>query len=555
MIQTTQTPSLESSTTPASPTTSSSSSSSSGSSVQRKSIARGKDFVTQMKSLTPRPVQRHGGGGENTAAVHEAAAAGTAGSGGSMPHQAAIQRSFGSHDVSGIKAHVGGAAKDASAAMGAEAYATGDRVAFSQAPSLHTAAHEAAHVVQQRAGVSLSGGVGQTGDRYERHADQVADAVVQGRSAEGILNHMTGGGAGGSVQRRVVQRVGPQQGPPQGQGQIPGTQGSVRVVPQLQATAPPEQFTGSKGVYDGNFTAVKGRMTANGATQANLQTFEGKKAQWYHDWGVAALQPTNGVAAAQAAFQGITRSLQGLFPDDSPSSGGGHLYTGRTSDPNNPGGGAETGRQRAESAMEQGNANPQNQQQGITHRTLETTCMGNLFDNVAQSKRDPVEQRQWIPWNDTIKDHWWGHISAEYANTFTGEVHAHVSIGFPYFVGKMVRDNPGLDRAAYMSKLNEVIKLDPTSVFGRDEINRIAPMMGAGTVTAFTVHLRCETTPGAFKNGNPSIPARGITTGDQLRAKVDEAIKALVSPTDLAPNLPAPPQNTGNAPQNSGTGN
>mgnify|MGYP002064701929 CR=1 FL=1 len=32
--------------------------------------------------------------------------------------------------------------------MGAKAYATGNHVAFQQQPDLHTAAHEAAHVVQ-----------------------------------------------------------------------------------------------------------------------------------------------------------------------------------------------------------------------------------------------------------------------------------------------------------------------------------------------------------------------------------------------------------------------
>jgi hypothetical protein len=49
--------------------------------------------------------------------------------------------------------------------------------------------------VQQRAGVMLAGGVGAAGDRYEQHADAVADAVVAGRSAEGMLDTMAGGGA------------------------------------------------------------------------------------------------------------------------------------------------------------------------------------------------------------------------------------------------------------------------------------------------------------------------------------------------------------------------
>jgi hypothetical protein len=72
--------------------------------------------------------------------------------------------------------------------MGAAAFTTGNHVAFAGSPDLRTAAHEAAHVVQQRGGVQLSGGVGAVGDRYEQHADAVAGLVVQGRSAERLLD-------------------------------------------------------------------------------------------------------------------------------------------------------------------------------------------------------------------------------------------------------------------------------------------------------------------------------------------------------------------------------
>lgn len=146
------------------------------------------------------PVQHKGGGDADQ--VHEAAATGLSGGASQLPHLDTIQRAFGPYDVSGVSAYVGGAAQQANEHMGSEAYATGDSVAFKESPSLHTAAHEAAHIVQQRADVvSLKGGVGAAGDRYEQHADAVADAVVQGKSAVSILDEMAGGaqGSGGGT--------------------------------------------------------------------------------------------------------------------------------------------------------------------------------------------------------------------------------------------------------------------------------------------------------------------------------------------------------------------
>jgi diketogulonate reductase-like aldo/keto reductase len=121
-------------------------------------------------------------------AIHAAAGHGTSGPATALPHLSRIQALFGRHDVGGVRAHVGGRAAEGAARMGAEAFAVGDQVAFSSAPDLHTAAHEAAHVVQQRGGVQLKGGVGVEGDVYEQHADQVADLVVAGRSAEALLD-------------------------------------------------------------------------------------------------------------------------------------------------------------------------------------------------------------------------------------------------------------------------------------------------------------------------------------------------------------------------------
>ncbi|HEX4422143.1 MAG TPA: DUF4157 domain-containing protein, partial [Kofleriaceae bacterium] len=159
------------------------------------------------QSFSGADVQRKETGAAPAGDVHEAAQRGTAGSGSAMPHLDAIQRSFGSHDVTGVQAHTDGAAQQASKDMGAQAFATGNHVAFGGATDLHTAAHEAAHVVQQRAGVQLKGGVGAAGYAYEQHADAVADKVVAGQSAEGLLAQMAGPSAGGGhgVQRKEVE--------------------------------------------------------------------------------------------------------------------------------------------------------------------------------------------------------------------------------------------------------------------------------------------------------------------------------------------------------------
>ncbi len=131
-------------------------------------------------------------GGEE---AFDAARVGVASAAKPLPFQSQIQAAFGSHDVSHVRAEVGGAAKPASKSLGAQAYAIGDRVGFSEAPSLHTVAHEAAHIVQQQQGVALSGGLGAQGDVYEQHADQVADLVVAGQSAQEALDAGPNGGA------------------------------------------------------------------------------------------------------------------------------------------------------------------------------------------------------------------------------------------------------------------------------------------------------------------------------------------------------------------------
>jgi len=154
------------------------------------------------------PVQRKGG--NDSAPIRAAADAGASGPGGPLPHFDRIQQLFGRHDVSAVRAHTDQAAVAANVQMGSQAYARANDVAFGGPPDLYTAAHEAAHVVQQRGGVQLKGGVGEQGDAYERHADAVADTVVAGASAESLLSAMAGFAADGSkaAVQHAVQFIG-----------------------------------------------------------------------------------------------------------------------------------------------------------------------------------------------------------------------------------------------------------------------------------------------------------------------------------------------------------
>jgi hypothetical protein len=135
--------------------------------------------------------------------VHAAADAGIATPGGPLPHQAALEASF-EQDLSGVQAHVGGDAAASAEAMGADAYATGDHVVLPANPGLDVVAHEVAHVLQQRDGVQLHGGVGAAGDSYEQEADAAAAAAVAGTSAAAVMRNPYAGvrGGRGGVQKK-----------------------------------------------------------------------------------------------------------------------------------------------------------------------------------------------------------------------------------------------------------------------------------------------------------------------------------------------------------------
>ncbi|MEZ4402583.1 MAG: DUF4157 domain-containing protein [Kofleriaceae bacterium] len=179
------------------------------------------DFLDDLRATTSaaasadtsgaRAIQRRATGptddSSDPSELHAIAAGGITGAAQPLPHLRRIQQAFGpDHDVTGVHAHVGGPAVAAADQLGAAAYATGDHVAFAATPDVHTAAHEAAHIIQQRRGVSLAGGIGQVGDAHEQHADAIADAVVAGRDASGLLG--PGTATAGATGTSAIQRKG-----------------------------------------------------------------------------------------------------------------------------------------------------------------------------------------------------------------------------------------------------------------------------------------------------------------------------------------------------------
>jgi hypothetical protein len=134
-----------------------------------------------------------------------------------MPYLSAIQWSFGHHDISALQAHTGAQATRLADQLQADAFTGESHLVFGRTPDLRTAAHEAAHAIQQRGGVDLSSGMGVEGDAFERHAEQVSEAVVRGESAEGLLDAVASpsttrdastGAASGVIQRRVMKTRG-----------------------------------------------------------------------------------------------------------------------------------------------------------------------------------------------------------------------------------------------------------------------------------------------------------------------------------------------------------
>lgn len=134
------------------------------------------------------------------------AAHGVEGAGESLPHYEVVQRAFGEHDLAGVRAHIGGAAAAASRELGAHAYAYGNDIAFAEHPTAELVAHEATHIVQQRAGVALKSLDGGSSDVHEQQANAVERAVATGESAVPLLANLSSAGtsSAASVQRKGI---------------------------------------------------------------------------------------------------------------------------------------------------------------------------------------------------------------------------------------------------------------------------------------------------------------------------------------------------------------
>lgn len=141
-------------------------------------------------------------------AVDEVARDGTRGGGERLPYLAQLEQAFGSrHDLASVRAHHGEDSAAACDTLGADAYASGSSIAFRSAPGLWLAAHEAAHVVQQRHGLRPGAALAAPDEGLERQADAVANRVAAGGSAHDLLPRGDPQTTASAVQRYTVEAL------------------------------------------------------------------------------------------------------------------------------------------------------------------------------------------------------------------------------------------------------------------------------------------------------------------------------------------------------------
>lgn len=136
-------------------------------------------------------------------APEQTADAGFTGTPMALPYKAELEQSFG-RSLDGIEAYADPAAKHASSRLNANAYAAGNKIAFSSdKPSKSLVAHEVTHVLQSSGGMAAGGGAG-IDTSGEHEAEKVEGAVAKGKPASSALKtdpRKAGAAAGGAIQR------------------------------------------------------------------------------------------------------------------------------------------------------------------------------------------------------------------------------------------------------------------------------------------------------------------------------------------------------------------
>jgi len=138
------------------------------------------------------------GEGSEPLSVDAAFALATSGRSSRLPFAAELGPRLGL-DLSRVKAYLGGPEAEAGlAALGAEAAAHGDQVAFRMAsPSKELVAHEATHIAQQggKPGATTGLTVSQPGDALERQAESTGRDLAAGKTPTGGTDDQAAGGS------------------------------------------------------------------------------------------------------------------------------------------------------------------------------------------------------------------------------------------------------------------------------------------------------------------------------------------------------------------------
>jgi hypothetical protein len=214
--------------------------------------------------------------GAATSNADEKADAGFRGTPGALPHKAELEQSFG-RSLDGIEAHTDASAKHANARMGANAYAAGNKIAFSaENPSKSLVAHEVTHVLQNSGGRSGAGGTGiDTGGEGE--AEKVEATVAKGGSAKSALGTDPRKARGGAIQRStgrparseniIMTTISPQMFEHGGVHELWGHGHGVRIpttVPLLNVMFEPSVTLNLFGGVDWSRNVARGRAGVEG---------------------------------------------------------------------------------------------------------------------------------------------------------------------------------------------------------------------------------------------------------------------------------------------------